>query len=135
MSSRQNPVVAGVVAVFLAAGDQAVAQGENGNAYPNGIEGIRCGEIPPPGVYWRMYNYYYRANRLIGANGDKSPVDFDLSVFANANRLLWVTDWKVFGGDFFVSAMLPVLHTDLKITPPGAPGPVVDESTYGFGDL
>ena len=111
------------------------AEGENGNAYPNGIEGLKCGEVPPPGIYWRMYNYFYNAHDLRDDSGDKSPVDLDLSVYANANRLIWVTDYKILGGDFFVSAMLPVVDTDINITPPGAPRPIVDDNRCGIGDL
>lgn len=112
-----------------------VYSGENGNAYPNGIEGLGCGVVPPPGVYWRMYNYFYDADDLKDGHGDSSPVDFDLSVYANANRFLWVTDYTLWGGDFFVSAMIPYVDTSIEITPPMAPGPVVDDEESGLGDL
>jgi len=128
-------IVAGVFLMIVFCGFQAFAEGENGNAYPNGIEGIRCGEIPPPGVYWRMYNYFYNTDDLRGDNGDKSPVDFDLSLFAHAQRLVWVTDYKVWGGDLFISALLPVVDTDIEITPPGAPWPIIDDDSTGIGDL
>ncbi len=133
---KRTMIVAGVfLLMFVFTGFSAFADGENGNAYPNGIEGLKCGEVPPPGVYWRMYNYFYKADDLRDDSGDSSPVDLDLSVYANANRVIWVTNYKILGGDFFVSAMLPVVDTDIEITPPGAPWPIVDDDHGGIGDL
>ena len=34
-----------------------------------------------------------------------------------------------------MSALLPVVDTDIEITPPGAPGPIVDDDRCGVGDL
>ena len=128
-----------IVALFAFVLNPALA-GENGNAYPNGIEGVNCGVVPPPGIYYRMYNYFYSADKLMDADGNELPVDFDLNVYAMANRLIWVSDAEVLGGNPFFSLMLPIVHTDIEIgfpaPPPGAGGPPdIDDSDWGIGDI
>ena len=128
-------IAAMVFLMLMASLSFSVSAGENGSAYPNGLEGLNCGTLPPPGVYWRMYNYFYDPDDLRDKSGDASPVDLDLSVYANANRFLWVTDYTIWGGQFFVSALIPYVNTSIEITPPGAPWPMVDDDESDFGDL
>ena len=130
---KKKVVILTVILLSLVPGKMLFSQ-VTGNHYPLGVEGIKCGEVPPPGVYWRMYNYFYNADKLMDSNGHKSVVDFDLSVYVNANRLLWVTDLKVLGADYFVSIMMPIVYTDLEMTFPGPPGKMMNHE-FGFGDL
>ncbi len=44
--------------------------------YPAGVEGIKGSSLPPPGVYFRDYNYIYFADQFT-----EGPPSFDL--FAN----------------------------------------------------
>lgn len=133
---RHLPLVLALIAFIC----HPALGGESGNAYPNGIEGVKCGEIPPPGLYYRMYNYFYSADKLMDAGGEEVPIDFDLSVYAMANRLIWVSEAEILGANPFFSVMLPLLRTDIEIDfpapPPGAAGPRdIDEREWGIGDL
>jgi hypothetical protein len=94
---KKAMMIVGVLLLLAFANHPTFADGENGNAYPNGLEGLRCGEVPPPGVYWRMYNYFYSVDDLRDDSGDRAPIDLDLSVYANANRVIWVSDYKLWG--------------------------------------
>ncbi len=101
--------------------------GETGH-YINGVEGIKAASVPPPGLYYRMYNVLYHAGRLKDRVGNKLDIKFDLSVFAVANRVVWVTGHKVLGADYFMDATVPVVKTYINI------GGLNDERT-GFGDI
>ena len=101
--------------------------GETGH-YINAVEGIKAASVPPPGIYYRMYNVLYHANRLKDRVGHTLDLKFDLSVFAIANRMIWVTGHKVLGGDYFMDATVPVVKTYANI------GGMSDERT-GFGDI
>jgi hypothetical protein len=115
-------------------GGAAMTIRPTGNQYISGVEGLKGGSLPPPGFYWRMYNAYYRADDLKDAAGDNVPIDFDIDVYAMANRLLWVSDIKLLGGNYFASAIIPFVNTDVAITIPGSPVVIADDR-FGLGDV
>ncbi|MBI4660848.1 MAG: transporter [Verrucomicrobia bacterium] len=78
------------------------------NHYPAGVEGIKAGSLPPPGIYLRDYNLVYFADQLKGG-----PPNFDLLAYVNAPRAIWITDWKILGGYYGMDVLLPFVHTDL----------------------
>ncbi|OGV42704.1 MAG: hypothetical protein A2X46_05410 [Lentisphaerae bacterium GWF2_57_35] len=104
------------------------AQATEGH-YVNGVEGIKAASLPPPGIYWRMYNVYYHADTLRDGDGDKADVGFDVKVFANVNRLIWMTKTEVLGGNFFMDGLVPVQYTDIKLDAFG-----VDDNKLAIGD-
>ncbi len=100
------------------------------NEYPNGIEGIKAGSVPPPGFYYKMYNVYYTADTLTDSNGNDLNVDFDVKTFVNAHRFIWITDYKILGADYGMDAVIPLMNVDLKIGRFG-----IDDSQFGLGDI
>ncbi|MEZ4600097.1 MAG: transporter [Syntrophotaleaceae bacterium] len=103
--------------------------GITGNHYTNGAEGIKGASVPPPGNYYRLYNVFYSSDELMDTDGDKLDVDFDVFVFANVHRFIHVSEWKILGGNFFGSLLVPVVYTDLEI---GALG--VEDDDWSIGD-
>lgn len=103
--------------------------GETGH-YVNGVEGLKGGSVPPPGLYYRIYNVFYNADTLTDSDGNELPVDFDVSIYAMVNRVIWVTDKKLLGADVFMDVVLPLIYTDLEI---GVLGVADDE--FGLGDI
>ena len=115
--------------VLLALSSPLLAQGPSFTAhYVPGLEGIKGASLPPPGFYLRDYNVFYNADRVNMPNGDKAGVAFDASVYANGLRGIWVTDWKVLGGNFVMDALVPFISTDIKVA-----GRHFSEC--GFGDI
>jgi hypothetical protein len=101
--------------VFPAFFSVTTMAGETGH-YVNGVEeGIKSGSVPGPGLYYRLYNVFYRSNDLTDRNGKTIDNSFDLSIFANVHRLIWVTDKKILGGDYFVHAVMPLTYTDFDL--------------------
>lgn len=98
--------------------------------YVNGVEGIKAGTVPPQGFYYRMYNVFYTSDDYTDEDGDSLDIDFDLFVYAMANRFLWVTDKRVLGADFFMDAVVPLVYTDVEIGRLG-----IDDSKFGLGDV
>ena len=91
-----------VVRFLLAAGFVALPcllQAQPSAHYAPGVEGIKGASLPPPGVYFRDYNYFYTADQLNDASGNKNgPADLDAFTYANLPRVLWITDTKFLGG-------------------------------------
>ncbi len=98
--------------------------------YVNGVEGIKAGSVPPPGFYYRMYNVFYKADKLMDQNGDEIKIGFDVNVFAVANRFLWVSDKKILGANYAIDAVVPLVYTDIEIKQAG-----IDQSKFGVGDI
>jgi len=97
------------------------------NHYVNGVEGIKAATVPPPGLYYRMYNVFYNADTIY-KDGHEWDIDFDVSVYAMVNRLIWVTEKKFLGADFFMDIVIPLVYTDIEI---GAFG----DDEFGLGDI
>ena len=132
MLSHASPVIA-VSALALLAVQAPAAETCH---YVNGAEGIKAATLPPPGFYWRSYNVWYTADTITDGSGDDLPFDFNLDVLATVHRLVWISDFKLFGADYGATAVIPLVNNDLEITPPGGvPGAGVDDHEFGLGDI
>ena len=100
------------------------------NHYVNGVEGIKGASVPPPGFYYKMYNVLYTADEFPDQNGNKQSIGFDATIYAMANRFIWVTNKKILGADFFMDATIPLVYTDISITATG-----VNDDKFGLGDI
>jgi len=98
--------------------------------YVNGVEGIKGGSVPPPGVYWRSFNLYYHADTNTDRDGDDLEIGFDLEVAATVQRLIWITPWKVLGADFGMDVIVPVVNQDLEVKIQN-----LEDEEGGVGDL
>lgn len=98
--------------------------------YVNGVEGIKAATLPPPGFYYRLYNVFYNADEVMDPDGDESPADFEVSVYAMVNRFVWITDKKILGADFGADVIIPLIYTDIEIK-----GTPVDDDQFGLGDI
>ncbi len=102
----------------------------NGSEYVNGVEGIKAGSVPPPGLYTRNYMVFYSADTLAGADGENLPIGFNADVSAVVTRLIFITKHKILGADFGFDVTLPLVRTSLKIDAIS-----LDETRTGFGDV
>ena len=96
--------------------------------YPAGVEGIKGGSLPPPGVYLRDYNLIYVANRF--PDGPPNP---DVFAYVQAPRLIWITDWKVLGGYYGMDALFPFYYGNVQFDTP--PSGRMKDDTFTLGDI
>ena len=63
-------------------------------------EGIKGASLPPPGVYFRDYNYFYWADQFNNPSGNDAhgPQTSMSFTYANIPRVIWITDTKFLGG-------------------------------------
>ncbi len=115
-----------MAALSLWAGLAQATEG-GGSSYPMGAENYLSGALPPPGLYGQVFLNRYRADSLRDDDGERVPVDFDLSANVIAPRLIWVTGQKLFGGDLAFHGILPLV--DLKVELNGQ-----RERNRGLGD-
>jgi hypothetical protein len=81
--------------------------------YPPGLEGLKAATLPPPGVYLRDYNWFYYADQVNDAQNNKAA-DQKAFIYAQAPRLIWITDVQLLGGYLGVDALMPFMYKDLK---------------------
>lgn len=112
---------------LLAIAGQLSAQPIVAGHYPAGAEGIKGASLPPPGLYFRDYTFFYTADRF--KNG---PPEFDITACLNAPRLIWMTDWKLFGADYGMDVIVPFGYMDWDA---GVPGATAGDSYFGLGDI
>ena len=106
-----------------------ILQAQPSAHYAPGSEGIKGASLPPPGVYFRDYNYFYWAGQFNDASGNDLHVpNADVFTYANIPRVIWITDTKFLGGFVGVDALLPLVYQSVK-----AGG--FDSSTFGIGDF
>lgn len=103
-----------------------------GGHYPIGVEGLKGGTLPPPGVYLRDYNLFYFADRLNDAQGDEVG-DLGLFAYAQAPRVIWITDWKLLGGSYGMDVLVPFIATDFELN--GTPAGRMADCSFGLGDV
>ena len=124
------------VRIVLAAGLAALPgllQAQPSAHYVPGVEGIKAASLPPPGVYFRDYNYFYTADQVNDTSGNKNgPADLDAFTYANLPRVLWITDTKFLGGFVGVDGFLPLVYQRVSVNTPGGP---FSGDTFGIGDL
>lgn len=119
------------IACLMMAGFVSTAAA-TGNGYTPGSEGVLAGTVPPQGVHYRQYNVFYDTDTLKDDNGDKINNGFDLNVFAQAHRLIYISPKKILGADYGFSVILPVISTDFEVGPSGNR---MKDSDIGVGDL
>jgi hypothetical protein len=112
-------LIATLVAAFVACSGMAFAGG--GQSYPNGAEAFMSGAVPPPGIYFIDYMYYYSADTMKDDNGDDIAAFDDVSVLANVFRGLWVSEKTILGANYGQHIFVPVLDVDLSFHAPVGP--------------
>ena len=98
--------------------------------YTPGVAGLKGGTLPPPGFYYIMHNVYYSSDTFYDGNGDKAEIDFDVSVFANVHRFIYVWEDVLWGANYAMHVLVPTTYTDISI---GAFG--VNDNKFGLGDI
>ncbi len=107
----------------------AVLQAQPSAHYAPGSEGLDGATLPPPGVYFRDYNYFYWSDQFNTPSGNDAHVpNADVFTYANIPRVIWITDTKILGGYLGVDVLLPLVDQHVK-----AGG--FDSTTCGIGDF
>jgi hypothetical protein len=92
-----------------------------------GDNGLKSGSQPGPGVYVTGIYYFYTADEIIDANGNRfTRVGVDQSLPAAA--LTYVSKKKILGGHYAATAVLPLLNVAIQ-TPQTA-----NKSGLGYSD-
>jgi hypothetical protein len=123
MKSTLVKILLAIGSVTLAVTISASAQPIVAGHYPAGAEGIKGASLPPPGVYFRDYNFFYFANEF-----KDLPANFEIFAYINAPRVIWMTDLEIFGANYGMDVIVPFAQLDWTF---GA----ASDSHFGLGDI
>lgn len=124
---RTSTIVAAILLLIFCqmAGAQ---QPISGNYAPGASTGMKGAVQPPPGTFvFENGTMFYNTQDFINSSGDELPIP-TVNAVANRTILGYVTDWKIFGGDYFPAVILPFAEIALR-PEPGA------RKDFEFGDL
>ena len=86
--------------------------------YCPGSEGDLGSSLPPPGIYLRDYNVFYTADRANDTTGKNvAPGNYNVFVYAQVPRLVWVSETKFLGGNLGISTLLPLMYESVTAGP------------------
>ena len=102
--------------------------------FVSGFEGIKCASVPPmPGIYIKQFLYHYSSDKMMDADGDELPVDFNIDVNVSVTKLLYISeDIKLFGSNYGAQLLVPVVNTDIKMNSPFGS---FDDNSTEVGDI
>jgi hypothetical protein len=107
----------------------AARANEGGDQYPNGGENWFAGAAPPPGSYYVNYFGFYNGvlKDGFGNNANLNGATPLVDATFNAFRFVEMTPFKLFGADYGVHAIVPVVYQSVNM---GG-----RESTTSIGDM
>lgn len=119
-----------LVFVCVAWGHPAIAVESATSQQPIAGDGFSAAYLPPQGVFEVLnYSFYRSADRVNDRNGHGvTPQDFNLQIYGDAVRTLYVHRLTFLGADIASQAIVTFMHADL--TSSGRSG-----STSGIGDM
>lgn len=119
-------VVGIVTALCLLTPLSALAGG--GQHYPLGIADFISGALPPQGLYLINNLVYGEKDRIVDNSGNTVPVDFHARLKLLTTRLVYVTPYSLFGGQFAMHGIVPLYDIEVER------GPMTFDDT-GVGDV
>ncbi|MBJ6802251.1 SphA family protein [Geomonas propionica] len=100
----------------------------------NGTADFYAGAAPPPGLHLIDYNVFLDIKKV--QNKGQGITDGEGTLTAIAFRPIYVSDKGLFGGNFLVHSIIPILSVEANVTAQTPGGPVsVNGHDGGLGDI
>ena len=136
-ASLLTPIV--LAAIGLLSTPQPALADEGGiGVYVPGVYGnLGMAKVPPEGFYLLDFPLFASLDTEIASRAGVIHIDIDAPLFANAIVPLWLTDKKIFGGNYGAAVGIVVagLGVDSMVEGPGGNFFENDDSNVGFGDV
>ena len=109
MGARRITVSLAVTALLMAVIGVTPAQAQLNTQHISGTTGLKGGSQAPPHFYAVLpLLYVYNTDRVITSEGDRLPIDADLTMSMYGAGFLMVTTKKVFGANYGFSVLFPI---------------------------
>jgi hypothetical protein len=118
-------------------GAQEVYGAEGGVDYymQGGVYGnFGIAKLPGPGVYYLNYLVYQNGKVDEAVRGGRLHVDIEDDIGANAFAPVYISDWKLFGGNYVIGAALVYMGASMDAGIIENVGNDIDASNWGWAD-
>jgi len=122
-------IIAGLFCFWAQVLAPSTAPAAESGHYMPGIEGIKLATAPPPGFYYKIYNIFYYSDTL-KAHRTAPRVKPDIQDFIMVHRPIWVTNWKILGGDYITTLLIPLTFADVHMRKYN-----LRDRTWALGDI
>jgi hypothetical protein len=113
---------------------QARAMENGATQWPSGVQTVIPAILPAPGeTAYYNYSLYYHADSFRDRNGNNLVPGFDLSVLADAGRIVHTWDAKL--GPLNMSSAVVLAGNFVKVEQEPVPGVHLEDSTFGLNFL
>uniref|UniRef100_C6E1Z4 Phenol degradation-like protein n=1 Tax=Geobacter sp. (strain M21) TaxID=443144 RepID=C6E1Z4_GEOSM len=130
MTHARIPIFALLLAVLLLS---RPAHAFNSSSF-NGTADFYAGAAPPPGLHLIDYNVFLDIKKV--ENKGQGLTDGDGSLTAVAFRPIYVSEKGLFGGNFLMHSIIPILSAEANVTAQTPGGPInVEGHDGGLGDI
>lgn len=128
------PAIAAFVTTMTVARTDSHAVENGATQWPSGVQTVIPAILPAPGET-ALYNYtlYYHADSFKDGNGKDLIPGFDLSVAAEAPRI--VHTWRQMLGPLNLSSAVVLAGNYVKVEQDPVPGVHLEDSTFGLNFL
>lgn len=100
--------------------------------------------LPPSGLYFALYGYFYVADTFRDRNGDRVDsvtirgrtikLDTAINLYNVSPALLWAPEWKILGANYGAFVALSVANPNLNAAIESVDRRIeIDTTTWGFG--
>ena len=83
--------------------------------YTPGFNATNSGVLPAPGFTYMNYFQYYSFDKVKDRQGDTITDDLDAGIFIDINVFMYVTKYKILGGNLALVAGLPFANTSITL--------------------
>lgn len=130
MTHARIPIFALLLAALFLCGP---AQAFNSSSF-NGTADFYAGAAPPPGLHLIDYNVFLDIKKI--ENKGQGLTDGDGSLTAIAFRPIFVSEKGLFGGNFLMHSIIPILSVEANVTAQTPGGAInVEGHDGGLGDV
>ena len=128
------PIIAAFLMTMVVHPRDADAMENGATQWPSGVQTVIPAILPAPGET-ALYNYslYYHADSFKDRNGNDLVPGFDLSVAAEAPRI--VHTWRTKLGSWNMSSAVVLAGNYVKVEQDAAPGVHLEDLTFGLNFL
>jgi len=120
MTSTRRLAVVAALATGCLLGCVSSAHAQIRGLYTPGMNAVNSGVLPEAGLSYQVLFQPYSFDEAKGPEGNRLPFSGKVSVTAEQNIFLWVSNMKILGGTYAAVADLPIANNSLTTVRFGA---------------
>jgi hypothetical protein len=125
-------IILSILLMFLAFTLTKAQPAVAGAHFTSGGSGYMLASMPPPGLYYLMYNVWFQSDDYYDNDGHKMRgADFKTRVFSQTHRFVYSTPVQILGGNLMFDLLIPISYNHYGDGLVGG----MDNRKFGLNDI